>query len=76
MHDGGHDRGRRLLDEAAGPEAHADALATLAACRPMDVHVPILWVLARGQRIRAMELRGAAAALFHRQGRAGRFIEG
>lgn len=53
----------RLLDEALGREVHADALGELAADPYSDVHVPTLRVLARSQRIRAMELRGLAAAL-------------
>lgn len=65
-----------MLDEAIGREAHADALATLAACRPTDVHVPTLWVLARSQRIRAMELRGSAAVLSQSPGHGGRSVEG
>lgn len=52
-----------LLDEALGREDHADALGDLAANPYSDVHVPTLQVLARRQRIRAMELRGLAAAL-------------
>ncbi|MCJ2086701.1 hypothetical protein MKK88_11955 [Methylobacterium sp. E-005] len=67
---------RRILDEAIGREAHADALATLAASRPMDVHVPTLWVLARSRRIRAMELRGSAAILPHPHEHDGRSIGG
>ncbi|GLS68244.1 hypothetical protein GCM10007890_02560 [Methylobacterium tardum] len=54
---------RRLLDEAVGREVHADALADLAVRRPLDVHVPTLRALAHSQRIRAVELRGSAAAL-------------
>jgi len=76
MRDGTGVERRRLLDEAVGREAHADALASLAAHRPMDVHVPTLWVLARSQRIRAMELRGSAAALSQLQRRIGRSIGG
>ena len=64
MHDGERDMMRRLLDEAVGREVHADALVDLAMRRPGDVHAPTLRVLARSQRIRAMELRGNAAALF------------
>ncbi|WP_279599511.1 hypothetical protein [Methylobacterium sp. E-065] len=42
----------------------------------MDMHVPILWALARGQRIRAMGLRGSAAALLHQGGLGGRPVRG
>ena len=63
MHDETYASRLRLLDEALGREDHAEALGELAACNSSDVHVPTLQVLARGQRIRAMELRGLAAAL-------------
>ena len=63
MRDAIHALRRRLLDEAAGREDHADALGDWAVSRPSDVDVPTLTVLARGQRIRAMELRGMAIAL-------------
>ena len=76
MRYGTHAVRHRLLEEAFGREAHAGTLATLAACRPMDVHVPTLWVLARSQRIRAMELRGSAAVLSHPHRRDGRSIGG
>ncbi len=70
MHDVRHVLRLRLLDEAVGRDDHADALAELAAGLSPEVHVPTLWVLARSQRIRAMELRGRAAALV-RQGASG-----
>lgn len=63
MRDGTHALRLRILDEAVGREDHADALAELAAGLSPEVHVPTLRVLARSQRIRAMELRGRAAAL-------------
>ena len=68
MHDREYDSMRRLLDEAVGREVHADALVDLAVCRLGDVHVPTLRVPARSQRIRAMELRGNAAALLRPRG--------
>lgn len=54
---------KRLLIEALGREDHAEALMTLAFLAAPHVHVPTLHVLARSQRIRAMELRGQAAVL-------------
>lgn len=54
---------RLLLTEAVGCEAHADELAELAMRDPAAIHEPTLRVLAHSQRIRAMELRGQAAAL-------------
>lgn len=54
---------KRLLIEALGREDHAEALMRLALSAAPHVHVPTLRVLARSQRIRAMELRGQAAAL-------------
>lgn len=54
---------RRLLNEAVGREVHADELAELAVQDPAAIHEPTLRVLAHSQRIRAMELRGQAAAL-------------
>jgi hypothetical protein len=72
MHDGEYGSMRRLLDEAVGREVHADALVDLAVCRPAEVHVPTLRVLARSQRIRAMELRGNAAALLRPRGLGGK----
>ncbi|KNY22637.1 hypothetical protein AKJ13_10240 [Methylobacterium sp. ARG-1] len=71
MRDGTHGLMHRLLDEAVGREIHATALTDLTVRRPGDVHVPTLRVLARSQRIRAMELRGTAAALLHLQGLGG-----
>ncbi|GLS72873.1 hypothetical protein GCM10007890_48880 [Methylobacterium tardum] len=68
MHDGEYGSMRRLLDEAVGREFHAEALVDLAVCRPGDIHVPTLCVLVRSQRIRAMELRGNAAALLRPRG--------
>ncbi|UIY43571.1 hypothetical protein [Methylobacterium radiotolerans] len=76
MHDGEYGLMRRLLDEAVGREVHADALADLAACRPGDVHVPTLRVLARSQRIRAMELRGNAASLLRPRSVGGKHGQG
>lgn len=54
---------RHLLDEAVAREVHADWLSDLAAHRLIEIHPPTLQVVAHAQRIRALELRGQAAAL-------------
>lgn len=54
---------QRLLHEAIEREIHADALVQLAVSAPARVHGPTLRMVARSQRVRALELRGQAAAL-------------
>lgn len=54
---------RLLLNEAVGREAHADALAELVVHAPDLVLGPTVRRLVHAQRIRAMALRGQAAAL-------------
>lgn len=61
---------RRLLDEAVGRKFHADELSELTMRDPGAIHEPTLRVLAHSQRIRALELRGRAAALAVRSDRA------